>query len=408
MNEAKTTKTVSIIGAGPAGLMAADYLSDKGFEVTIFERMPTVARKFLMAGKTGLNLTHSEPYERFKQRYYEKSEILSASLDGFTPAQLRKWADDLGAETFVGSSGRVFPKVMKASPLLRAWIAKLERQGVRIKTRHCWLGFSSDGILIEGQGNVVPTKANAYLLAVGGASWPKLGSDGSWTEYLKNEKIKISSFEPANCGFEVQWSNSFKENYAGHAIKTVTATSDIGTTQGEFVITQYGIEGSLIYAHCKALREAQKRNGNVSLKLDLVPNKSLEQLESKIAAINPKASVSNIIRKVTKLSPVKIALLREIHPHLKRCELAKTLKTLEIPLTTTRNLNEAISCAGGVSFEEIDAGFMLSHKPGFFVAGEMLDWEAPTGGYLLTAAMATGLQAARGIETWLSNNQAAN
>lgn len=401
MSKFNHNKDVAIIGAGPAGLMAADYLSEKGFKVTVFERMPTVARKFLMAGKTGLNLTHNEPYERFKQRFYTKSKALGASLDAFTPVQLRKWADDLGAETFVGSSGRVFPKVMKASPLLRAWIAKLEKQGVSIRTRHHWTGFADDGLLISTGNEKFTFKADAYLFAVGGASWPKLGSDAGWVGELVKKEIIVEPFEPANCGFEIQWSDYLRNNFAGSAVKSVTVTSDAGTTQGEFVISNYGVEGSLIYAHSAALRDALKYRGKACLELDLVPNKTIEQLEAKISSHNSKASISTIIRKVAKLSPVKIALLREVHPSLSRKDLALVLKSLRIPLIKARNIEEVISSAGGISFDEVDEYLMLKRMPGNFVAGEMLDWEAPTGGYLITACMATGLQVARGIERWL-------
>lgn len=401
MTSLKQNKRVAIIGAGPAGLMAADYLSGKGFEVTVFERMPTVARKFLMAGKTGLNLTHNEPYELFKQRFYDRSKILESSLDGFRPEQVKQWADDLGAETFVGSSGRVFPKAMKASPLLRAWIGKLEKQGVTIKTRHQWNGFASKGVLISSAGEDFTFEADAYLFALGGASWPKLGSDAGWVQYFENKEIAVEMFEPANCGFDVSWSDYLKRHFAGSAVRSVTVTSDAGTIQGEFVISDYGVEGSLIYAHSAALRDTLKYKGEASLKLDLAPDIKIEQLEARILSLNSKASISTILRKAARLSPVKIALVHEIHPNLHKSDLARLIKSLEIPLVKARAVDEVISSAGGISFREIDASMMLNRMPGFFVAGEMLDWEAPTGGYLLTACFATGLHAAKGIELWL-------
>ncbi|MGX5664381.1 TIGR03862 family flavoprotein [Rhizobium daejeonense] len=399
-----STKRIAIIGGGPAGLMAADELSRAGHAVTVYEAMPTVGRKFLLAGKSGLNITHAEPYERFVTRFGAASERLRLALDAFTPDDIRDWAAALGTETFVGTSGRVFPKAMKASPLLRAWLKRLEAQGVTILTRHRWTGFEGDAYRIETPNGEKRIEADAVLLALGGASWPKLGSDAGWTAWLRERNVDIHDFRPANCGFDCAFSQTFLERFAGEPLKSVTATSAAGTIPGEFVISRHGIEGSLVYAHAAALRDALAATGKASLVLDLAPGRTAERLARDLARQDAKASFSNRLRKATGLDGVKAALLRELAPDANRLDakaLAGLIKALPLPVTSPRPIAEAISSAGGVSFDSIDDNFMLKAMPGTFVSGEMLDWEAPTGGYLLTACLATGKAAASGIRQWL-------
>ncbi|WP_377274422.1 TIGR03862 family flavoprotein [Rhizobium sp. R86522] len=397
-------KSVAIIGGGPAGLMAAEHLAGKGHLVTVYDAMPTVGRKFLLAGKSGLNITHAEDYARFVTRYGAANDRLRSVLDLMTPEAIRVWADDLGTETFVGSSGRVFPKVMKASPLLRAWLKRLEATGVTILTRHRWTGFDGDALLFEtpeGQKHVI---ADATLLALGGASWPKLGSDAAWVPMLEAEGVDITQLRPANCGFDCDFSESFNTRFSGQPVKSVKATSAAGTTQGEFVISKGGIEGSLIYAHAAALRDALDRDGHGELILDLTPGRTTEKLAADFARQDRKASFSTRLKKAANLDGVKIALIREVTPEANRLdltELAKCIKALPLAVKRPRPIAEAISTSGGVSLNAIDAHFMLTSRPGTFVAGEMLDWEAPTGGYLLTACFATGIAAADGINRWL-------
>lgn len=397
---------VAIFGGGPAGLMAADRLSAAGHAVTVYEAMPTVGRKFLLAGKSGLNLTHAEGLESFLGRYGEARAVLEQAVRRLSPDRLRQWADDLGAETFVGSSGRVFPKVMKASPLLRAWLKTLQLQGVTIHTRHRWLGMAAEGghriATPDGERIVRP---KAALLAFGGASWPKLGSDGGWIDSLRALDVEVTPFRPANCGFERAWSAYFRERFAGAPVKSVTATSEAGTVQGEFVISTSGVEGSLIYAHSAALRDAIDRSGHAVLGLDLAPGRDRARLIGELQRQGGKASFSNRLRKAAGLDPVKIALLREISPDapgLSAADLAHRIKALPLRLDRTRPIEEAISSAGGIPWSEIDERYMLRRIPGLFVAGEMIDWEAPTGGYLLTACLATGDAAASGIDAYLA------
>jgi len=394
-------RSIGIVGGGPAGLMAAEVLSARGHAVTVLEAMPTVGRKFLLAGKSGLNLTHSEPYERFVTRFGAAGGRLRAALDAFTPEDLRAWAQGLGTETFVGSSGRVFPIVMKASPLLRAWRARLEAQGVAIRTRHRWTGFSGDGLAVETPEGPRSVAFDAVLLALGGASWPRLGSDAAWVERLAGKGVAVAPFRPANCGFDTGWSAHFAERFAGAPVKAVTA----GAIPGEFVVTRTGIEGSLVYAHAAALRDALERDGTATLTLDLAPGRSEERLAGDLARPAGKASFSNRLRKAAGLDPVKTALLREAVPQapsLAAPALAAAIKALPLAVLKPRPIAEAISSAGGIRLSELDDDYMLKTLPGVFAAGEMLDWEAPTGGYLLTACFATGRAAARGIDRRLA------
>ncbi len=397
-----TAKQIAIIGGGPAGLAAAEVLSLSGYAVTVYDAMPTFCRKFLLAGKSGLNITHSEDYARFASRFGAACERLRPALDAFTPADVQAWASGLGTETFVGTSGRVFPKVMKASPLLRAWLGRLEAQGVTLLTRHRWTGFEGDGLVFETPNGRTVIRSDATLLALGGASWPRLGSDGAWISLLRNKGVEIADFQPANCGFDVAWSDVFKDRFAGAPLKAVTTTSDAGTFPGEFVISFNGIEGSLVYAHAAALRDRLNQVGRAMLVIDLAPGRSIERLANDLARQEAKASFSNRLRKGAGLEGVKSALLRELAPEAADPErLARSIKALPIPLLRPRPISEAISSAGGVRLDDLDGQYMLKALPGVFAAGEMLDWEAPTGGYLLTACLATGRAAARGILAWL-------
>lgn len=396
-------KDIAIIGGGPAGLMAAEVLGEAGMTVTVYEAMPTVGRKFLLAGKSGLNITHAEDYGRFRLRFGPASARLRKALDAFTPDDVRAWAAGLGSETFAGSSNRVFPRAMKASPLLRSWLRYLEQLGIEIRTRHRWTGFAGEGLCIEGPEGAVTIRPDATVLALGGASWPRLGSDGAWTDWLSAKGITITPFRPANCGFDVDWSHVMRDGFAGAPVKGVTATSAAGTYPGEFVISMNGIEGSLVYQHAAALRDNLDRDGRADLIVDLAPGRSPERLAADLARQDRKASFSTRLRKGAGLEGVKVALLRELVPSASSddpAELAGKIKHLAIPVLRARPIAEAISSAGGIAFEEVDDHYMLRRMPGVFVAGEMLDWEAPTGGYLLTACFATGRAAARGVLDW--------
>ncbi|QFY63543.1 TIGR03862 family flavoprotein (plasmid) [Rhizobium grahamii] len=395
-------KQVAIFGGGPSGLAAAEVLSELGHAVTVYEAMPTVARKFLLAGKSGLNITHSEPYERFAKRYGQSSDRLREALDEFTPEDVRDWAASLETETFAGSSGRVFPVEMKASPLLRRWLKRLEAQGVTVLTRHRWIGFAEDGFRVETPVGVVTVQCDAALLAFGGPSWPRLGSDGAWTPALADRGVGLQAFQPANCGFDVDWSPHFTDRFAGHPIKSVVARSPAGSIPGEFVVTKHGIEGSLVYAHSAALRDQLASGRSTNLWLDLAPGRSQERIARDLARQDTKASLSTRLRKGAGLDGVKVALIREAGGEESPEALSALIKDLPIRLARPRPIGEAISSAGGVDWNSIDDRYMLRALPGLFVAGEMIDWEAPTGGYLLTACFAMGRAAGRGIHAWLS------
>ncbi|MCJ9750294.1 TIGR03862 family flavoprotein [Neorhizobium sp. BETTINA12A] len=398
------TKQIAIIGSGPTALMAAEVLSASGHSVTVYEAMPTFGRKFLLAGKSGLNITHSEDFSKFAARFGSASARLRPALEAFTPGDVRAWALGLGTETFVGTSGRVFPTVMKASPLLRAWLRRLEAQGVMLKTRHRWVGFAENGYRFETPEGPVTVRPDAALVALGGASWPRLGSDAAWVPWLKDKGVEVADLQPANCGFDVAWSPSFHERFAGEPLKSVSTTSDAGTFQGEFVISGQGIEGSLVYAHSAALRDRLFSQGQATLTVDLAPGRTLERLGRDLARQDAKASFSNRLRKGAGLEGVKSALLRELVGDINRMspeELARLIKSLPIPVVRPRPIAEAISSAGGIAWSDLDENYMLKPLPGLFAAGEMLDWEAPTGGYLLTACLATGRAAAKGIDAWL-------
>ena len=397
---------IVIIGGGPAGLMAAEVLAAHGCLVTVYEAMPTFGRKFLLAGKSGLNITHSETFDRFSTRFGSASERLRPALEQFTPDDIRAWAAELGTETFIGSSGRVFPTTMMASPLLRAWLRRLETRGVRLLTRHRWTGFAGDGFTFDTPAGPLVVRPDAALLALGGASWPRLGSDAAWVPWLRQRDIEVRPFRPANCGFDVAWSEAFRDRFAGAPLKSVSTTSDAGTFQGEFVVSRNGIEGSLVYAHSAALRDRLNEDGEAVLYIDLTPGRSEERLARDLARQDAKTSFSNRLRKGAGIDGAKAALLRELVPNASQSDaeqIARSIKHLPITLLRTRPMEEAISSAGGIAWPGVDRNFMLTRLPGIFVAGEMIDWEAPTGGYLLTACLATGRASAAGIMRWLDH-----
>jgi uncharacterized flavoprotein (TIGR03862 family) len=395
------SQTIAIIGGGPSGLMAADKLSQAGLHVIIYDRMPSMGRKFLLAGRGGLNLTHSEDFETFQTRYYEASYHLHAALSAFNSSDLRAWCHDLGQKTFIGSSGRVFPDCFKTSPLLRVWLEKLQKQGVIFKPRHSWTGWDNDDQLIfsspQGEHR---TKPNATVLALGGASWPRMGSDGGWVNILSSQGVDTSPLRPANCGFNVNWSAFFAAKFQGHPLKRIGLTFGDKTIRSEAVITTSGIEGSGMYALSNLIREAVTQTSPQTLYIDLCPDLVLHQLIQKLSTRKQGISLSNYLRKAINLAPVTVALLREAYPqnlNQEPTELTKALKNLPILIQSPTSLERAISTAGGIKFSEVDDYFMLHKKPNVFVAGEMLDWEAPTGGYLLQASFATGVRAAQGI-----------
>jgi uncharacterized flavoprotein (TIGR03862 family) len=398
------TKSIAIIGGGPAGLMAAEVLSQNGVQVDVYDSMPSFGRKFLMAGKSGLNLTHSELYEKFVSRYGKHQKEIETHLKNFTPDDLRAWAAELGVETFVGTSGRVFPKEMKASPLLRAWLKRLQDGGVNFHTRHNWKGWKNDSLLFDSPEGEIKVKPDATILALGGASWPRLGSRGEWTSWLEQAGVKVEPFRPSNCGFLVDWSKHFSEKFHGHPIKSVILSFEDFKQQGEFIVTKTGVEGSLIYAASSKLRDALQSTGSAALSLDLTPDSSREKLLAALGRPRGSRSMTSHIEKTTGLKGVKIGLLYEFvsKEDFANIEtLADAIKALRIPLIAASPIEKAISSAGGIIFEELDENLMLKKLPGVFCAGEMLDWEAPTGGYLLTACFATGRSAGKGALEWL-------
>ncbi len=385
--------SVAIIGGGPAGLMAAETLTRRGISVDLFDAMPSLGRKFLMAGKSGLNLTHAEPVDEFLSRFGAAAPYLANAIEHFPPNAVRDWAANLGTKTFVGTSGHVFPKSMKAAPLLRAWIRELKTRGMSVYVRHKWLGWDEDEALVfETPLGKKSVKADATILALGGASWPQLGSDASWVPELRDAGVDVHPFEPANCGFNCVWSDHFKDRFAGEPVKAVALTADDVRLTGECVVTEYGIEGSGIYQHARALRETIKEKGEALLRLDLMPDVSLDKVVTRLSKPRGSRSLSTHLKKTVFLSGVKANLLRECAPdRLNDTEtLAEAIKSLPLTLTSARPIAEAISSAGGIAFEALDDSFMLTSKPGVFCTGEMLNWEAPTGGYLLNACMALG------------------
>jgi uncharacterized flavoprotein (TIGR03862 family) len=408
---ATTSQHVAVIGAGPAGLMAAEVLAQGGAHVTIYDAMPSAGRKFLMAGRGGLNLTHSEPLPQFLARYREAMLHLKAAIEAFPPQALRDWSEALGQETFVGSSGRVFPKAFKASPLLRAWLRRLESMGVKLMLRHRWIGWDEQGRLrFQTADGPQFIETRATVLALGGASWPRLGSDGAWVETLVANGVQISPLRPANSGFTVAWSDIFRDRFEGQPLKGVALISGAHSVRGEAVITRSGIEGGAVYALSAELREAVDRSGRATLHIALRPDLNVDELIAKVSAPKGKQSLSNFLRKAVSLSPVAIGLLQEAAKvsgaslaSMSPADLATLINGVPIELAGIAPIARAISTAGGIAFSEIDADFMIRRLPGVFAAGEMLDWEAPTGGYLLQASFATGVAAGRGALKWLNS-----
>jgi uncharacterized flavoprotein (TIGR03862 family) len=404
------TRNVAVVGGGPAGLMAAQVLAEEGVEVHVYDAMPSVGRKFLLAGRGGLNLTHSEPCELFATRFGERNAQIEALLRAFGPDQIRAWAHGLGIETFVGTSGRVFPKDMKAAPLLRAWLHRLRQAGVRFHMRHRWLGWPDAATpaamlrFATPEGEITQAH-DAVVLALGGASWSRLGSDGAWVPWVSGRGVAVAPLVPANCGFDIGWTPHFAERFAGMPFKSVAIACTDGrgrrfTRKGEFVATATGVEGSLVYAASALLRDEIAERGSATLMLDLLPDRSAEQVRAAVRHPRGARSLASHLKSRLGLDGIKAGVLHEV---LTRDEmhapdkLAETIKAVPLRLRAARPLDEAISTGGGVRFDSLDQRLMANALPGVFFAGEMLDWEAPTGGYLLTASMASGVAAARGV-----------
>jgi uncharacterized flavoprotein (TIGR03862 family) len=409
MATGESLREAAVIGAGPAGLIAAEEIAKAGFQVTVYERLPTAARKFLLAGRGGLNLTHGEPLESFLRRYSE-SDTLKAAIENFPPQRLRAWSEALGQKTFEGSSGRIFPEAFKASPLLRAWLRRLGEAGVTFAFRHRWRGWDAEGRLaFDTPMGSKSVRTDAAVLALGGASWPRLGSDGSWTDILAGRGVRIAPLQPANCGFDVSWSETFRGRFAGTPLKRIALSAGGATVRGEATIAGYGLEGGAVYALSSRIREEILANGETTIHLALRPDLPAERIAAKLAVPRGKQSFSNFLRKAIDLPPVAVALLYEwaaVHgvrlQDLPPDELARLVNRLPVTLTGIAPIASAISTAGGIAFGELDENFMLRKLPGVFAAGEMLDWEAPTGGYLLQACFATGVAAGQGAVRWLS------
>ena len=401
---------VAVIGGGPAGLMAAEVLATAGCSVDVYDAMPSLGRKFLRAGVGGLNITHSEPPDRFARRYGDRQAALQPALEAFDASALCEWVKGLGIDTFVGTSGRVFPTQMKASPLLRAWLQRLRGLGVRTHVRHRWQGWHPDGSLqLAHDGESLSLQPVATVLALGGGSWPQLGSDGAWVPWLQARQVNVHPLQSSNCGFEVAWSEHLRSRFAGSPVKPVAigvqhADGHWERRQGEFVISEYGVEGSLIYAASAALRQQLTTQGVAHLTLDLLPQHDPARVEAELRHPRGSRSMSSHLQSRLGLQGVKTALLFEVlgkEGWHDLTHVAQTIKALPLRVRAARPLAEAISTAGGVDFDAVNANLMLNACPGVFVAGEMLDWDAPTGGYLLTAAMATGRAAGLGALRWL-------
>jgi uncharacterized flavoprotein (TIGR03862 family) len=403
-------QTVAIIGGGPAGLMAAEVLSQAGYKVDVYDGMPSVGRKFLLAGVGGMNITHSESSPAFVSRYAERASVIAPMLRSFGAQALCEWIHGLGIETFIGSSGRVFPADMKAAPLLRAWLKRLREAGVVIHTRHRWLGWNADSSLriATPDGEIALTPA-ATLLALGGASWARLGSDGAWVPLLEQRSVCVAPLQAANCGFEVDaWSELLRSKFAGAPLKNVAmGLRGQPLRLGECVVTQTGVEGSLVYALSARIREAINQSGSATVEIDLLPGKTLAEVQRALSKPRGSRSLSKHLHSQLGIDGIKAALLRELAPAATFTDpalLASAIKALPLSLIRPRPLDEAISTAGGVTFEALDEQMMISALPGVFCAGEMLDWEAPTGGYLLTACFASGRAAALGMVSWLRSS----
>src|SRR5262245_29826889 len=399
----------AVVGAGPAGLMAAEVLAGGGAAVTLYDRMPSAGRKFLLAGRGGLNLTHSEAIEPFLARYGAAMPRLRGAIEAFSPDALRAWCEYLGQATFVGSSGRVFPKAFKSSPLLRAWLRRLDGLRVAFRPRHAWTGWDADGaLLFSTPHGPVTARVDATVLALGGASWPRLGSDGAWVDVLAERGIMVTPLRPANCGFLAEWSETFRARFEGEPLKRIALSFADATVRGEAMITRQGLEGGGVYALSAPIREAIVRTGTATLQIDLRPDATAASLEARLSRPRGKQSLSTFLHKAVALAPAAIGLLHETTAGIAQmtpAALAQRIKAVPVHLTGTAPLASAISTAGGIALDEIDERFMLRRKPGTFVAGEMLDWEAPTGGYLIQASCATGVAAGRGVLDWLKGTR---
>lgn len=406
-------RTVAVIGGGPAGLMAAEVLAQGGVRVDVFDAMPSLGRKFLLAGVGGLNITHAEPFDLFLSRYGARASILKPLLEAFPPTMLREWIHGLGVATFVGSSGRVFPTEMKAAPLLRAWLHRLREAGVRFHVRHRWLGWTDAGALrFAAPVGEMAVEADAVVLALGGASWPRLGANGDWAALLAQRGIDIAPLAPANCGFDVAggWSEHLRKRFAGQPLKTIAlhfidATGVAHERKGELMLSDTGVEGSLIYALSAPLRDTIAAQGQVMVQLDLLPDKFPQRVLDEVAHPRGARSLSSHLQSRAGIKGIKMALLREVLTPAQLntpAQLAGAIKSLPLSLVAARPIEESISTAGGVRFAALDANLMLRELPGVFCAGEMLDWEAPTGGYLLSACFASGRAAGQGALTCLN------
>ena len=402
MNE-KTAKSAAVIGAGPAGLMAAEHLAAAGLNVTIYERMASPARKLLMAGRGGLNLTHSEDFSFFLARYGAAAEKLKPFLEAFGSQDVRDWCAGLEQETFVGTSGRVFPRALKASPLVRAWLRRLAGLGVQMRTRHEFRGFSNRVVMFETPAGPVKVEADVCVLALGGASWPRLGADGGWVAPLKAVGVESSPLRPANCGVLIDWSELFRGKFEGQPLKNIRLHFGEVSAYGEAVVTRSGLEGGSVYALSGAIRDNYARDGKAEIMIDLRPDLALHDLTQKLSRPRDKQSASTFLRKTAGLSPLAISLLHESGPLPTAPEaLAARIKAVALKVKGVAGLDRAISTAGGVLWEALDENLMAQNLPGLFVAGEMLDWEAPTGGYLLTACLSTGRAAGVSAAKWAS------
>jgi uncharacterized flavoprotein (TIGR03862 family) len=411
----ETPGSATVVGGGPAGLMAAEVLATAGLAVTVYEHMPSVGRKLLLAGRGGLNITHSEPIDELVERYGPAAHRLEAALRGFGPRELRAWCAALGEPTFVGSSGRVFPASFGATPLLRAWLARLAQLGVAIEVRRRWVGWATapDGdvdaqrsLFLRPDASTIEVTSDVTILALGGASWPRVGSDGGWVGAFRRAGVEVRELRPANCGVRVDWTDDFAERFAGVPLKNVAIGVAGGTSvRGDAIVTRNGIEGGPLYAQSGAIRDGIDRDGHCTVVVDLHPDVTVERLSDRLGHRRPKDSLANSLRRTIGLAPVSVSLLREATGNrlpANPTELAMLVKAVPLVVETTMPIDRAISTAGGVALTEVDRSLMLRRLLGTFVAGEMLDWEAPTGGYLLQASFSTAVAAARGALEWLA------
>ena len=409
MKNTQNTVRAAIIGGGPAGLMAAEVLTNHGIPVDLYDAMPSVGRKFLMAGKSGLNLTHAESYDDFVARFGDVRSKLKPALDAFPPTAIQTWANELGIETFVGSSNRVFPKDFKAAPLLRAWLKRLRAKGLTVHARHKWTGWDEQGSLcFETPNGDVSVRADATILALGGASLPKLGSDGAWAKWLESKGVCITPLKPSNCGFDVDWSAHFLDRFEGQPVKNIKLSFYGNATPGEFVITKSGIEGGPVYALSSRLRDTISTKGSATLTIDLLPDRSGADVQDRVARPRGKKSMATHLKRTLNLSGVKAGLLYECTAKKvfgEPVHLASAIKALPVTVVRPRPIAEAISSAGGVAWHSLDNGLQLNALPGVFVCGEMMDWDAPTGGYLLSACMATGRKAGEAVLKRLNDSE---